>query len=436
MNSPFRDIRLIVVTDNERILGLGDQGCGGMGIPVGKLALYVAGAGIHPSKVLPISLDVGTDNSDLLADPAYLGYPKRRLRGAAYDAFVEAFVRGVSEVFPRALLQWEDFHKDRAFTLIERYRKRIPCFNDDIQGTAAVSVAGMLAGLRMTGGRPRDQRVMFMGAGEACTGIARLIRATMREDGAGEDVLARSLVAFDSQGLLHQGRSIREPFKLELALPEEALQALGLNPDGHHSPVDVIHAFKPTMLVGATAHAGTFNQAMLEAMAEYVERPIVMPLSNPTSKAECSPAEAITWTRGRAIVATGSPFPDVEYDGKRHVIGQANNMYIFPGVGLGALVAEARTIPNELFLVAAREVAACVEQERLDHGAIYPPQTRLREVSFRIACAVVRYASRENLGRLIPDDEVETLVRSAIWEPAYVPIQRPPEAPAIASLHP
>jgi malic enzyme len=423
-NSPFRDIRLIVVTDNERILGLGDQGCGGMGIPVGKLALYVAGGGIHPSKVLPISLDVGTNNPDLLADPAYLGYPKRRLRGEAYDDFVEAFVRAVSEVFPRALLQWEDFHKDRAFDLIERYRMRTPCFNDDIQGTAAVTVGGILAGLRITGGSPQEQRVMFLGAGEACTGIARLIRAAMRDDGASEEKIRHSMLAFDSRGLLHHGRDIRESFKLELALSEDALAFHGLNPDQTRSPVDVIHAFKPTVLVGATAHAGTFNQDMLRAMAEHVARPIIMPLSNPTSKAECSPAEALHWTDGRAIVATGSPFPDVELGGKRHIIGQANNMFVFPGVGLGALVSEARTIPNELFLVAARELAACVDQARLEHGAIYPSQTDLRQVSFRIACAVVRYAHQKNLGRLIPDEDVEELVRSVVWEPAYVPIER------------
>jgi len=413
LNSPFRDIRLIVVTDNERILGLGDQGCGGMGIPVGKLALYVAGGGIHPSKVLPISLDVGTDNADLLGDPSYLGYPKRRLRGAAYDEFVEAFVRGVREVFPRAVLQWEDFHKDRAFGLIERYRKRIPCFNDDIQGTASVVVGGILAGLRITGGRVRDQRLVFIGAGEACTGIARLFGAAMRE--------------FDSRGLLHDGRVINEGFKRELALCEAELAHYRLDPNAGHSPVDVIEAVKPTVLVGATAHAGVFTEEMIGAMARHVERPIVLPLSNPTSKSECSPAEAIAWTGGRAIVATGSPFADVVHDGARHVIGQANNMYIFPGVGLGALVAEAREIPNELFLIAARELAACVTQERLELTAIYPPQTDLRYVSYRIACAVVRYASRQHLGRSIPDEEVEALVRSAVWNPAYVPIERPGE---------
>ena len=428
-NSPFRDIRLIVATDNERILGLGDQGCGGMGIPVGKLALYVAGAGIHPSKVLPISLDVGTDNPDLLNDPRYLGYPKRRLRGQDYDTFIEAFVRGVRDVFPRAVLQWEDFHKDRAFPLIERYRKRIPCFNDDIQGTASVTVGGILGALRITGERPATQRLVFIGAGEACTGIARLFAAAMREDGASDEQVRRSMVAFDTRGLLHDGRIIKEEFKRELALSQELLAFHGLSTDKDHSPVDVINAVKPTILVGATAHAGSFTEEMIRAMGQHVERPIVLPLSNPTSKAECAPAEALEWTGGRAIVATGSPFADVLHDGKRHVIGQANNMFIFPGVGLGALVAEAREIPNEVFLVAAREMAACVDQERLEAGAIYPSQTNLRDVSFRIACAVVRYASAQNLGRFLADEAIEQEVRRVVWEPAYVPIRRPSSEP-------
>jgi malic enzyme len=427
-NSPFRDVRLIVVTDNERILGLGDQGCGGMGIPVGKLALYVAGGGIHPSKVLPISLDVGTNNPDLLGDPSYLGYPKRRLRGEAYDDFVEAFVRAVSEVFPKALLQWEDFHKDRAFTLVERYRHRISCFNDDIQGTAAVALGGILAGLRITKGSLAEQRVMFLGAGEACTGIARLVRAGMRAEGASEEAIARSLLAFDSRGLLHRGRPIKEEFKQELALEKETLAAHGLKPDATPTPVEVIEAFKPTVLVGATAHAGTFTEEMIRTMARHVARPIILPLSNPTSKAECSPVEALAWTEGQAIVATGSPFDDVTHEGRRHVIGQANNMFVFPGVGLGALVAEARMIPDELFVVAARELAACVDEKRLALGAIYPSQQDLRQVSFRIACEVVRFACRENLGRVIPDDEVEPLVASVVWDPAYVPIERPADA--------
>ncbi|MEZ4225880.1 MAG: NAD-dependent malic enzyme [Polyangiaceae bacterium] len=423
-NSPYRDVRLIVATDNERILGLGDQGCGGMGIPIGKLALYVAGAGIHPSKCLPISLDVGTDNAELLSDPLYLGYPKKRLRGREYDDFIEAFVRSVREVFPRAILQWEDFHKDRAFTLLERYRRRLPSFNDDIQGTASVSVAGILAGLRLTRQRMSDQRIVFIGAGAACTGIARLCALAMRADGADDARIRRAIVAFDSQGLLHDGREMDEPHKRELALPREIMGEFGLDPSAKLTPEDVIRAVEPTILVGATARANTFTEEMIATMASFVERPIVLPLSNPTSRCECTPEQAIKWSRGRAIVATGSPFADVDYDGRRHVIGQANNVFIFPGVGLGAAVAEAREITTEMFHIASATLARSVSEERLAQGAIYPHQSDLRRVSFEIACAVVRYASENNLGRRIHAEEAEDIVRRVVWDPVYVPVVR------------
>jgi malic enzyme len=424
-NSPYHDIRLIVATDNERILGLGDQGCGGMGIPIGKLALYVAGAGIHPAKCLPISLDVGTDNPDLLADPLYLGYPKKRLRGRDYDAFIEAFVRGVREVYPRAILQWEDFHKDRAFLLLERYARRLPSFNDDIQGTASVAVAGLLAALRITRQRMAQQRIVFVGAGAACTGIARLCAIAMRADGADDAVVRRALVALDSQGLLHDGRTMDEPHKNELALPRAIMTEYGLDPNASLTPLDVIRAVKPTILVGATARAGTFTQEMIETMARSVDRPIILPLSNPTSKTECTADQAIRWTDGRAIVATGSPFADVEHAGKRHVIGQANNVFIFPGVGLGVAIAEAREVTTEMFHVASATLARLVSQERLDAGAIYPHQSELRRVSLAIACAVVRYASEHNLGRRIDSDDVEATVRGAMWDPSYVPVRSP-----------
>ncbi len=421
-NSPYHDIRLIVATDNERILGLGDQGVGGMGIPIGKLALYVAGAGIHPSKCLPISLDVGTDNPALLADPLYLGYPRKRLRGRDYDDFIEAFVRGVKEVFPRAILQWEDFHKDRAFTLQQRYVKRLPSFNDDIQGTASVVVGGILAALRITKQKMADQRIVFVGAGAACTGIARLCAIAMRADGADEATIQRSLFALDSQGLLHDGRVMDEPHKRELAVPRAVAVDLGLDPDAVLTPLEVIRAVKPTILVGATARAGTFTPEMLEQMARTVERPIVLPLSNPTSSAECTAEEAVRWTGGRAIVATGSPFHDVEHDGRRHVFGQANNVFIFPGVGLGTAIAEATEVTTEMFHIAAATLASIVSQERLDAGAIYPHQSELRRVSFEIACAVVRYASENNLGRRVAPADLEATVRAAVWDPSYVPV--------------
>ena len=421
-NAPFRDIRLLVVTDNERILGLGDLGAGGMGIPIGKLALYVAGSGIHPSKVLPVSLDVGTNNPALLADPLYNGYRQKRLTGELYFDFVEQFVQGVLDVFPRAVIQWEDFAKTHSFTLLERYRKRVPSFNDDIQGTAAVTLGGIFAALRITGQSIAEQRVLFIGAGGACIGIARLTKAAMRQAGAGEDDVHRAIAAFDSDGLLHEGHEIQEPFKREFAMSKQNLEHYRIDASSNPTPVEMIRAFQPTILVGATAQPGAFTRAMLEEMAMHVERPVILPLSNPTSKSECTPKDALDWTGGRAIVATGSPFEDVLRAGKRHVIGQGNNVFIFPGVGLGAIVSEAREISDEMFAVAAQTLASCVRDERLAQGAIFPSQSELREVSFRIACAVVRSARDAHLGRAIPDDQIEETVRRAVWSPSYIPI--------------
>jgi malic enzyme len=419
---PYQDIRLIVVTDNERILGLGDQGAGGMGIPIGKLALYVAGSGIHPSKVLPISLDLGTNNEELLADPLYIGHRARRIAGRAYDEFIEAFVAGVRAVFPHAVLQWEDFHKRNAFRILERYRGRLPSFNDDIQGTAGVAVAGILAALRVTQQPLREQRVVFIGAGEACTGIASLLAAAMREEGASRDQIEASRFAFDSGGLLREGRAVSGEHKRPLLASRALLARFGLDGFENPSPEDVIRRLKPTILIGATAMPGSFRQSMVEEMAKHVERPIVMPLSNPTHKAECTAEEAIRWSDGRALVATGSPFADVVHEGVRHVIGQSNNVFVFPGVGLGAVLSEIREIDEAVFGVAARSLAGAVSDERLKQGALFPDPSELRAVSARIAAAVVRYASAKGLGRSVPDDEVERLVADATWHPEYVPV--------------
>ncbi|MFN7978528.1 MAG: NAD-dependent malic enzyme [Vicinamibacterales bacterium] len=421
-NYPYQDVRLIVVTDNERILGLGDQGAGGMGIPVGKLSLYVAGAGIHPSKVLPISLDVGTNNPALLDDPLYIGYRARRLSGQAYDDFIEAFVEGVRTVFPRAVLQWEDFHKRNAFRFLARYRERVPSFNDDIQGTAAVAVAAVLAALRVTKTPIEQQRVVFMGAGEACTGIADLLAAAMREAGASADTIRASRFAFDSRGLLREGAEFDDPHKQALAAPRAVLARYGLDTIEAPTPEDVIRRVKPTILIGASATPGTFRQTMIEEMARHVARPIVMPLSNPTSRAECSAQEAIAWSGGRALVASGSPFADVLHDGVRHVIGQANNVFIFPGVGMGTILSGLRVVDDAVFLVAARTLAACVSEARLAHGALVPDVSELRTVSAAVAAAVVRHAGAQGRDRAMSDGEAEHDVARATWYPDYVPI--------------
>ena len=421
-NYPYQDIRLIVVTDNERILGLGDQGAGGMGIPVGKLSLYVAGAGIHPSKVLPISLDVGTNNQALLDDPLYIGHRARRLSGTAYDEFIEAFVAGVSTVFPRAVVQWEDFHRRNAFRILDTYRRRLPSFNDDIQGTAAVAVAAVLAALRITKQPVGEQRVVFMGAGEACTGIADLLASAMREAGASPDAIRASRFVFDSRGLLREGATFDDPHKRALAAPRDVLARYGLDALEAPTPEDVIRRVKPTVLVGATATPGTFRQTMIEEMARHVERPIVMPLSNPTSKAECSAQEAIAWSAGRALVASGSPFADVVHDGIRHAVGQANNVFVFPGIGMGTILSGIREVDDAVFLVAAQTLAGCVSEARLAQGALVPDVSELRAVSARVAAAVLRHASARGLGRRLADDQVERSVAAASWYPDYVPV--------------
>jgi malic enzyme len=405
---PYDDVRLIVVTDNERILGLGDQGAGGMAIPIGKLALYTAGSGIHPSLTLPVSLDVGTDNPALLADPLYLGYRAPRLRGAEYDALVEAFIRGVEEVWPGALVQFEDFKQQNALRLLERYQHRLPSFNDDIQGTAAVVVAGVLAGLRATGRTLADARIVLAGAGAAGVGIARLLRLAMHDAGLPDDHIRDAITLVDSHGLVHAGRTDLDASKATLAVA----------PVDGPTPtlLETVAARRPTVLVGTTGTAGTFTQAVIEAMDERVgpaDRPLVMPLSNPTSKAEATPADILAWTGGRALVATGSPFAAVTIDGVSHEVGQANNVFIFPGVGLGAIVAEAREVTDRMFLLAARELAASVTEERLATGALYPPVSTLRAVSRRIAVAVAR-----EVGSV---DDAEAAIDAATWWPEYVP---------------
>jgi malic enzyme len=414
------DVRLVVATDNERILGLGDLGAGGMAIPVGKLTLYTAAAGIYPALTLPVSLDVGTDRLELLDDPLYLGWRGRRLRGEEYDAMVEAFILAVQEVFPHAVLQWEDFKQHNAIRLLDRYRRRLPTFNDDIQGTGAVALAAIRAALRVIGGRLPDQRVLLLGAGAAGVGIARLIRADLRRSGVSEADLAAAVLLMDSQGLVHADRPGLEADKTPLALSPDRLPGLGIDPATADLAM-VVEAFRPTILIGTTGTPGVFGERVIRAMGAHAQRPIVMPLSNPTANAEATPADILAWTDGRALVAAGSPFAPVELGGVRHQVTQANNVYVFPGLGLGAILSEARDLTDDMFLAAADTLAGMAPLSAMAGDALFPPVSNLRAVAREVAIAVIRQARDEGVGRLVRDEEIPPAVDAAMWWPDYAP---------------
>lgn len=403
-------VRLIVVTDGERILGLGDLGALGMGIPVGKLSLYTACAGVHPSYCLPITLDVGTDNAALHAGPAYIGIKEKRLRGAEYDAFIDEFVTGVQTVFPKALVQWEDFGNGNAFRILRRYRTQLPSFNDDIQGTAAVALAGLMAALRLTRGKLQEQRILFLGAGEAGTGIADLYVAAARAEGLSEAEARRRCWFVDSKGLVVKNRGDR--------LPEHK------EPYAHDHPfiptlAEAVRVLKPTALIGVSSSPGAFTREIIEMMSAQNEQPIIFALSNPTSRAECTAEAAYTWSGARAIFASGSPFPAVDIHGKHRVPGQGNNIYIFPGVGLGALACEAREVTDGMFLAAARTLAGMVEPQDLAVGRVFPALTRIRDVSLKIAAAVAAVAYENGLAALPRPDDLEHDIRERMFQPVY-----------------
>jgi malate dehydrogenase (oxaloacetate-decarboxylating)(NADP+) len=409
-NWPEEDVRVIVVTDGERILGLGDQGANGMGIPVGKLSLYVSCAGIDPRWTLPVTLDVGTENLEYREDPFYIGLRQPRLRGQEYDDFVEEFMLAASEKWPGVLIQFEDFANQNAFRLLEKFRKRMLCFNDDIQGTGAVALSGFLSALQVTGKPLEKQRILFLGAGEAATGIGSMLAAGMKDLGYDEST-ARSLCWFyDSKGLVVESRSDLNAHKAEWAQKGEFITSFE----------EAIRKLKPTAIIGASGQGGAFTPAVLKAMAEINERPIVFALSNPTSKAECSGEAAYEHTQGRAIFASGSPFPPVEWNGRMFVPGQGNNAYIFPGIGLGVLAAKAHEVTDEMFFAAAKRLAELVESSDLEIGRVYPPLSRIREVSLEIAMAVAEQAWKQGVAGAERPDDVRNLVRALVWEPDYL----------------
>ncbi len=408
-NWPHADVKIIVVTDGERILGLGDLGADGMGIPIGKLALYSACAGIHPANTLPITLDVGTNNEELLEDPLYLGIARHRLRGEAYEEFLDEFVEAVADVFPHAVLQLEDFATANAFRLLTKYREQICSFDDDIQGTAGVALAGVYSALQITGTKLGDKPYLFLGAGEAGIGIADLIVAALVHEGWSEED-ARSLCwFFDSKGLVVKSREDLAPHKLpyahDAAFSDDFLA--------------MVEEIQPGTIIGVSGQPQTFTQPVIEAMARLNDRPIVFALSNPTSKSECTAEQAYEWSGGRAIFASGSPFDPVELDGQRFVPGQGNNAYVFPGVGLGLIVSAASECTDEMFFVAARTLAGMVSEDDLCQGRIYPALSRIREVSANIAEAVAGVAFQRGLARVERPQDLGVEVRKSMFTPDY-----------------
>ena len=406
---PHQDPRVIVVTDGERILGLGDLGAAGMGIPIGKLSLYTACAGIHPTQCLPVMLDVGTNNETFLNDPLYLGLERRRERGPAYDELVEELICAVQERFPRALVQLEDFGNRNAFRLLAHYRERVCLFDDDIQGTGAVALAGLLGALRLSGGELRDQRVLFYGAGQAGIGIGNTIVAAMIEQGMVAAEAREKCWFFDSQGLLVAGRD---------TIPEQKMPFAQ-----DHSVIDdfaaAVRALKPTAILGCAGLPGVFTEEVITSMAQLNERPIVFALSNPTANSECSAEQAYSWSEGRAIFASGSPFAAVPVGNRTLVPGQGNNAYIFPGVGLGTVVSGASRVTDEMFLAAARVLASLVTEEDLAMGRVYPSLSRIREVSALIAAEVATIAHRQGLAREAQPANILDDVRARMFEPVY-----------------
>lgn len=412
--SAERDIQLLVVTDNESILGIGDQGTGGMAISIGKLALYVAGAGIHPRNTLPVCLDVGTNNLALLEDDLYVGWPHPRLRGQEYDSLIEEFVEAVQSVFPHPLVQWEDFRKEKALRILDRYRHSILSFNDDIQGTGAVALAGLYSALRITGGKIAEQRIVIAGAGAAGLGVARQLRSAIVAEG-GDPM---SIAALDSRGLL-VGEKFSDAYKSELAWPFPRAESFGFDARDARDLASVVAGFKPTVLIGTSGQPGEFQEKLIREMAAHTERPIVFPFSNPTDHSEARPADLLRWTEGRALVATGSPFDPVEMDGRRFLIGQGNNVFIFPGLGLGSLLCKAGRVSDSMISAAAHALAHAVSADELRSGLLFPSIRRLREVSRTVADAVMRQAGAEGIGLQFEEDERRRLLDGAIWEPGY-----------------
>ncbi len=423
-NPLFDQTEVVVVTDGERILGLGDQGAGGMGIPIGKLALYTACGGIDPATALPIFLDVGTDNEEILNDPLYIGWRHKRVRGEEYDSFIAEFVAALSERWPHVMLQWEDFAKSNATRMLDRCRNKVCSFNDDIQGTAAVATGALLAAINVTGVPMQEQRIAILGGGSAGCGIASLLMAAMIDAGLDPQDAARRFYLVDKDGLLIEGMSDIAPFQEPFLQPRSALAKWNSGNPNKVSLLDVIYNAKPTALIGVSAQAGAFTESVVRAMAKHNKRPIIFPLSNPVSCAEATPADIERWSDGRAIIGAGSPFPPIKRAGQPFSVDQSNNSYIFPGVGLGAIATHATVISDGMFMAAAKALAAMSPARNNPELNLLPRVTQLREVAIAVAIAVGKQAHAEGLTSGIDADGIEAAVRAKMWTPRYLPYRR------------
>jgi malate dehydrogenase (oxaloacetate-decarboxylating) len=423
-NPRFDKVEAIVVTDGERILGLGDQGAGGMGIPIGKLALYTACGGLHPSTTLPIMLDVGTNNADRLADPLYVGWRHERVRGAGYDDFIAAFVSAVSARWPHVLLQWEDFARDNATRLLQQYRDRLCTFNDDIQGTAVVTAGTLLAAVNVTGVPLIEHRIAVLGGGSAGIGISSLLLNAMRDDGLSEPEARSRFYIVDRDGLLVEGMPGLIDFQAPFAQPRERVASWKLEQPGRIGLIDVARNAQPTVMVGVSGQPGGFSESVVRAMAAQTAQPIIFPLSNPTSRCEATPSDLLAWTGGRAVIGTGSPFPPVMKNGVSFRVDQTNNAYVFPGIGLAAIAVDARRISDGMLMAAARALAEASPSRRDRKANLLPPVTALREVSRRVAIAVASQAQIEGLAAQTGADELAARVDAKMWTPVYRPYRR------------
>jgi malate dehydrogenase (oxaloacetate-decarboxylating)(NADP+) len=408
-NWPEKDVRFIVVTDGERILGLGDLGAGGMGIPIGKLSLYTACAGVPPQYCLPMVLDVGTNNQVLLDDALYLGLRQPRVRGQEYLAFIDEFVAAVQQRYPKCCIQWEDFANFNAVPILARHRDKICTFNDDIQGTAGVALAGIFAALRLTGQKLSEQRFLFLGGGSAATGIAELISLAMAQEGTDLAAARRRNALFDVNGLLVSSRADLADFQKPFAQDQAPISTF----------VEAVEALRPTAIIGVSTVPKLFTREVIQAMARINERPIIFPYSNPTSRSECTAEEAYRWSDGRAVFASGSPFPPVEIAGRRFVPGQGNNVYIFPAMGMAVFATEATRVTEDMFIVAAQAVAEQVTEENLAMGLIYPPQSHILDASLHVAERIATYIFDQGLARVPRPHDVGALIRARVYRPLY-----------------